>query len=61
MNRLRQIELPALRIVRGIDKNRVGWALELQLYDSFFVQGPYEMRLTRRHNGKRADFAYFRI
>src|ERR1700754_3158374 len=55
------IVLLALRIVRCIDKNRAGWALELQLHDSFFVQGPYEMRLTRRHDGECADPSDFRI
>src|SRR6476660_7225640 len=42
---LPSIVLTTLRIISCIEKNRAGWALELQLYNSFFVQGPHEVRL----------------
>jgi hypothetical protein len=51
----------ALGIVRGIDKNCARRSLELQLHDSFFVQRPHEMRLTRRNYGECSDLSNFRI
>ena len=48
-------------IVRGIDKNCARRSLELQLHDNFFVQGPYEMRLTCRYYGECSDLSNFRI
>ena len=55
------VALLMLRLIRWIDKNCLGRSLKLKLYDGFFVQRPYEMRLASGYDSECADLSNFGI
>ena len=51
------VALLMLRLIRWIDKNSLRRSLKLKLYDGFFVQRPYEMRLASGYDSECSDLS----